>query len=55
MSQNKGKEMEKLLPNIEEISNGKTHTKIQKLIRTILYKFPYVCVCLSIGDLFNIW
>ena len=31
ITQNKGKEMEKLLPKIEEISNGKTHTNTRKI------------------------
>ena len=36
MTQNKGKEMEKLVPKIEEISNGKAHTNTRELIQNIL-------------------
>ena len=35
ITQNKGKGMEKLLPKIEEISNGKTHTNTRKRIQNI--------------------
>ena len=36
LTQNKGKEMQKLLPKIEEISDGKAQTKSWKLIQNIL-------------------
>ena len=36
LTQNKGKESEKKLPKIEEISRGKVHTNTQKLIQNIL-------------------
>ena len=36
ITQNKGKEREKLIPKIEEISDGKTHTNTRKLIQNIL-------------------